>query len=67
MITDIGLVYIGAITVLFFFWAYGIYAFVRDTKNRFIPIFRQYRRGRKRQKEEAERDEEREEHERQLY
>jgi hypothetical protein len=67
MITEIGLLYIGGVTVLFFFWTYGIYAFVRDTKNRFIPLARQYRRGRKRQKEEAERDEERDERERQLY
>jgi hypothetical protein len=67
MITDLGLLYVGGVTVLFFFWAYGIYAFVRDTKNRFIPLARQYRRGRKREKEEAERDQEREERERQLY
>lgn len=67
MVSEIGLVYIGGVTVLFFFWAYGIYAFVRDTKNRFIPLARQYRRGRRRQKEEAEREDEREERERQLY
>lgn len=64
---DLGVLYIGGVTVLFFFWAYGIYAFVRDMKNRFIPLARQYRRGRKRQKAEAEREDEREERERQLY
>ncbi|HET7323799.1 MAG TPA: hypothetical protein VFJ06_05660 [Halococcus sp.] len=67
MVTDIGLLYIGGVSFLFIFWAYGIYAFVRDMKNRFIPLARQYRRGRKRQKEEAERESEREERERQLY
>ena len=64
---DIGLLYVAGVTVLFFFWVYGIYAFVRDAKNRFIPLVRQYLRGRRREKEEAERDAEREERERQLY
>jgi hypothetical protein len=64
---DFGLLYVGGVTVLFFFWVYGIYAFVRDTKNKFIPLARQYRRGRRRDKEEAQREAEREEHEEQLY
>lgn len=64
---DFGLLYVAGVTVLFFFWAYGIYAFVRDTKNRFVPLARQYLWGRRREKEEAEREKEREERERQLY
>ena len=64
---DFGLLYVGGVTVLFFFWVYGIYAFVRDTKNKFIPLARQYRRGRRLDKEEAQREAEREEHEEQLY
>jgi hypothetical protein len=67
MVSELTLLYVGGMTLLFFFWAYGIYAFVRDTKNRFIPLARQYRRGRRREKEEAEREAEREEREEQLY
>ncbi|PSP86306.1 hypothetical protein BRC83_01185 [Halobacteriales archaeon QS_1_68_17] len=66
MVNDIAIVYYGGGTLLFFFWAYGIYAFVRDLKNRFIPAFRQYRRGRKRLEEEKREEEEREEKEKQL-
>jgi hypothetical protein len=67
MVSELTLLYVGGMTLLFFFWAYGIYAFVRDTKNRFIPLARQYRRGRRREKEEAEREAEHEEREEQLY
>jgi hypothetical protein len=67
MVSELTLLYVGGMTLLFFFWAYGIYAFVRDTKNRFIPLARQYLRGRRREKEEAEREAEREEREEQLY
>lgn len=61
------LVYVGGVTVLFFFWAYGIVSFVLDLKNKIVPGIRQYRRGRKRTKEKREEEEDREERERQLY
>ncbi|WP_435076607.1 hypothetical protein [Halococcus sp. AFM35] len=67
MVSELTLLYVGGMTLLFFFWAYGIYAFVRDTKNKFIPLGRQYLRGRRREKEEAKREAEREEREEQLY
>ena len=49
-------------TILFFFWAYGIVAFVRDVKNWVIPWYR----TRRRRKAESEQREEREEREREL-
>jgi hypothetical protein len=67
MVTELGWLYIGATLILFFFWAYGIISFVLDIKNKFIPLGRQYLRGRRRLKEEEEAEEEREEEERQLY
>ncbi|WP_224449460.1 hypothetical protein [Haloprofundus salilacus] len=67
MVTELGLLYIGAVTLLFFFWAYGIVSFVLDLKNIIIPKGRQFLRGRRRMKEEEQREEEREERERQLY
>jgi|AntDeeMetagen285_2_1112576.scaffolds.fasta_scaffold15964_2 hypothetical protein len=67
MVTEIGLVYVGGMSLLFVFWAYGLVSFVLDVKNKLIPLLRQYRRGRQQQKEEAEREAEREERERQLY
>ncbi|MFC5279022.1 hypothetical protein ACFPM1_09675 [Halorubrum rubrum] len=63
----VALVYYGGMTVLFFFWAYGIVSFLLDVKNKLIPGIRDYRAGRKRLKEEAEKEEERESRERQLY
>ncbi|EMA44985.1 hypothetical protein [Halococcus saccharolyticus] len=67
MVTEFGLFYVGGMSLLFVFWAYGLVSFVLDVKNKLIPLVRQYRRGRRRQKEEAEREAEREERERQLY
>ncbi|WP_049900183.1 hypothetical protein [Halococcus agarilyticus] len=67
MVTELGLFYVGGMTLLFVFWAYGIVSFVLDVKNKFIPLVRQYRRGRRREKEEAERDAGRDEREQQLY
>lgn len=64
---DPALVYLGAGTLLFFFWAYGIVSFVLDVKNKFVPLGRQYLRGRRREKEKEQREKEREEKERQLY
>ena len=43
-------------TILFFFWAYGIVAFVRDVKNWVIPWYR----TRRRRKAESEQREEKE-------
>ena len=42
---DAALVYTVGVLVLFFFWVYGIVAFVRDVKNYLIPAYRQYRAG----------------------
>ena len=67
MVTDIGLLYVGGMTLLFVFWAYGLVSFVLDVKNKFVPLGRQYLRGRRREKEEAKRESEREEREEQLY
>ncbi|WP_281195278.1 hypothetical protein [Halorubrum sp. F4] len=63
----VALVYYGGMTVLFFFWAYGIVSFVLDVKNKLIPGIRDYREGRKQLKAQAEEEEERESRERQLY
>lgn len=59
--------YFAIVTVLFFFWVYGIVAFARDLKGTYIPKARQYVRGRREQKEQAEKEREREQKERQLY
>ena len=67
MVTELGWFYIGGMTLLFFFWAYGIVSFVLDLKNKLIPKTRQYLRGRRRLKEQKKEEEEREERERQLY
>ena len=67
MVTELGWFYIGGMTVLFFFWAYGIVSFLLDLKNVIIPKARQYLRGRRRLKREEEEEKEREERERQLY
>jgi hypothetical protein len=65
---DAGLLaYFGGGMILFFFWIYGIVSFVLDIKNKLIPGFIQYRRGRKRIKEKEKEEEEREEKLRQLY
>ena len=64
---EAAVLYVGALTVLFFFWAYGIVSFVLDVKNKYVPGARQYLRGRRKQREEREREREREEREQQLY
>ncbi|MDG5775480.1 hypothetical protein VB773_11435 [Haloarculaceae archaeon H-GB2-1] len=61
------LAYFGAGTILFFFWAYGIYAFARDLRHKFLPLARQYLRGRRERKRAEERERERTEREEQLY
>ncbi|MFC4543414.1 hypothetical protein ACFO5R_15900 [Halosolutus amylolyticus] len=61
------LVYYGGLTVLFFFWIYGIVSFTLDVKNKIVPGIRQYRRNRHRRKRQQEHDNERQETEEQLY
>ncbi|QCC48587.1 hypothetical protein [Halobellus limi] len=61
------LAYVGAVTFLFFFWAYGLVSFALDLKNKLIPGVRQYLRGRREQKAAERERREREERERELY
>lgn len=67
MVASVGLLYVSGVTVLFFFWAYGIVSFALDLKNKIIPGARQYLAGRRAQKAEVEAEERREEREEQLY
>ncbi|WP_137287414.1 hypothetical protein [Halorussus salinisoli] len=67
MVTPLGWFYVIAVTVLFFFWAYGIVSFVLDCKNKFLPAIRAWLAARRSRKREAERESEREETEQQLY
>ncbi|WP_101294888.1 hypothetical protein [Halegenticoccus soli] len=67
MVTELGWIYLGGMTLLFFFWAYGIVSFALDVKNVYVPKGRQFIRGRRRIKEQRKEEEEREERERQLY
>jgi hypothetical protein len=66
MVTATGWLYVGGMTLLFFFWAYGIIRFGMDVKNIYIPKGRQYLRGRRRLKEKKEKESERKEKEEQL-
>jgi hypothetical protein len=59
--------YVAIVTVLFFFWVYGIYAFVRDLRHRYLPALRTLRENRRREKQRQEAEQERAERERQLY
>ncbi|WP_089789086.1 hypothetical protein [Natronobacterium haloterrestre] len=47
----IPIVYYGGLSILFFFWIYGIVSFALDLKNTVIPGIRQYRRGDSRENE----------------
>lgn len=67
MVTLEGYAYLAGMTLLFFFWAYGIIRFLMDVKNIYIPKGKQYVRGRRKLKEEKKKEKEREEKERQLY
>ena len=67
MPTELGWLYLGGGTLLFVFWAYGLYAFVRDVKRVGIPKAKQFIRGRRRLKREKEREQERAEREKELY
>ena len=60
------LTYAGIMTLLFFFWVYGIVSFGFDLKNKFVPAVRRYRRRRAAAKQQAKEDEEREERKEQL-
>lgn len=40
---DATLVYVTGVVVLFFFWMYGVVAFLRDVKNWLVPAYRQWR------------------------
>ncbi|ELY39683.1 hypothetical protein [Natronorubrum tibetense] len=61
------LVYYGGLTVLFFFWIYGIVSFALDLKHKLVPGIRQYRRGRTQRDQRHQDDHERKENEEQLY
>ena len=61
------LLYFGAGSILFFFWAYGIVSFGRDVKRKGLPALKQILRNRRAEKEEVAQREEREKRERQLY
>jgi|GEM_PF-1374720 len=67
MVSTVGAVYVVGVTVLFFFWVYGIYAFVRDLRRRYLPALRAYLEQRRADADAARAEEEREERERQLY
>ncbi len=59
--------YVGTVTLLFFFWVYGIASFALDVKNKLVPAARQYVRERRRQKEEAEAEVEQQDRREELY
>ncbi|USZ68183.1 hypothetical protein NGM10_00220 [Halorussus salilacus] len=67
MLTTMGWFYVVGVTVLFFFWAYGIVSFALDVKNKFVPAIRALVAARRESREQTERETEREETERQLY
>ena len=67
MLTTMGWFYVIGVTVLFFFWAYGIVSFALDVKNKFVPAIRALIAARREERERSEREAEREETERQLY
>lgn len=67
MVSTATLLYFGMGTVLFFFWIYGIYAFVRDSRRRYLPLLRAWIARRRGRDTAEEREQEREEREKQLY
>ncbi|EFW93181.1 hypothetical protein ZOD2009_04937 [Haladaptatus paucihalophilus DX253] len=67
MVTELGWYYLGAGTLLFFFWAYGVVSFGLDLKNKIIPGIRGMIAEREAQKAEEERERERDEKKQQLY
>jgi hypothetical protein len=67
MVTCEGYAYLAGMTLLSFFWAYGIIRFAMDINNIYLPKGAQYLRGRRKLKEEKKKEKERDEKERQLY
>ncbi|WP_435154573.1 hypothetical protein [Haladaptatus sp. DFWS20] len=67
MAVEFGLLYFGAGTLLFFFWAYGIVSFVLDLKKKIIPGIRTLLENRRAKKAEEERERERDDKKQQLY
>lgn len=65
MVETVTVVYVTGVTVLFFFWVYGIYAFARDLRRTYIPKTRQLVRGWRRMRADDD-DDEPDEQERQL-
>ncbi|WP_255196354.1 hypothetical protein [Halorarius litoreus] len=60
------LTYFAVGSLLFVFWAYGVVSFALDVKRKFVPMGRQYLRGREEQKQQARKEQERDEREKQL-
>ncbi|WP_440005919.1 hypothetical protein [Halomicrococcus sp. SG-WS-1] len=67
MVTQTGWLYLGAGTLLFFFWAYGIVSFALDLKHKILPGVKGWLAERREQKQEEEKEREREERKQQLY
>jgi hypothetical protein len=67
MVTQLGWLYLGAGTLLFFFWAYGVVSFVLDLKNKIVPGVRGWLAARREQREQEEAEREAEEKKQQLY
>jgi hypothetical protein len=67
MVTQVGWLYLGAGTLLFFFWAYGVVSFALDLKNKIVPGVRGWLAARREQREQEEAEREKEERKQQLY
>ncbi|UPV73056.1 hypothetical protein M0R89_10890 [Halorussus limi] len=65
--SEAALVYFGAGTLLFFFWAYGIVSFALDCKNKFLPAAARLAANWRARRRDESREEEREQREQQLY
>jgi len=65
--SEAALVYFGAGSLLFVFWAYGIVSFVLDCKNKFLPAAAQLIANWRARRREQASDDEREQREKQLY
>jgi len=65
MTTALGWFYIVGVTVLFFFWVYGIASFALDVKRKFLPAARRWLAARRADAGEAESETDPEETERQ--
>ncbi|WP_368409345.1 hypothetical protein [Halorussus gelatinilyticus] len=65
--SEAALVYFGAGSLLFVFWAYGIVSFALDCKNRFFPAAARLVANWRARRRERTDEEEREQREKQLY